>query len=264
MNPIRPRFTLGETGKLDELYFFAIIQTMHKIKRVVIKISGEALGGKKQTGIDIPTVCKICRNIKETYKAGYEVGIVVGGGNFFRGKNIAKSGDERAAGDYIGMLSTVMNSMVLQIELEKIDVPTRVQTAVHMQSLAEPFIRRKAIRHMEKGRVVIFGAGTGLPFHSTDMATVVRALEIGADMILKATQVDGVYSDDPHKNKNARRIASITFRDMRKKNLKVMDLPAVTLAEENSVPIRVFKLFGKYSIADILSSRGEYSEISGN
>jgi len=234
---------------------------MNKFKRVVIKISGEALGGSKHAGIDIPTVSKICRNIKEAHNAGYEVGIVVGGGNFFRGKNIAASGDERAAGDYIGMLATIMNAMVLQIELEKIGVPTRVQTAVHMQSLAEPFIRRKAIRHMEKGRVVIFGAGTGLPFHSTDMATVVRALEIGADLILKATQVDGVYTDDPMKNKNAQRIKSITFKQMRNKNLRVMDLPAVTLAEENGLPIRVFKLFGKYSIKDILSSRGDYSEI---
>lgn len=234
---------------------------MKKINRVLIKISGEALGGNKETGIDIEVVKKISNNLKSAFDSGYQIGVVVGGGNFFRGKNIAAGGDERAAGDYIGMLATVMNAMVLQIELEKIGVPTRVQTAVAMASLAEPFIRRRAIRHMEKGRIVIFAAGTGLPFHSTDMATVVRSLEMGADLILKATQVDGVYDDDPKKNNKAKRIKSISFSDMRKNNLKVMDLPAVTLAEENNMPIRVFKLFGNSSIKDILDSKGNYSEI---
>lgn len=234
---------------------------MKKINRVLIKISGEALGGNKETGIDIEVVKKISQNLKSAFNSGYQIGVVVGGGNFFRGKNIAAGGDERAAGDYIGMLATVMNAMVLQIELEKIGVPTRVQTAVAMASLAEPFIRRRAIRHMEKGRIVIFAAGTGLPFHSTDMATVVRSLEMGADLILKATQVDGVYDDDPKKNNKAKRIKSISFSDMRKNNLKVMDLPAVTLAEENNMPIRVFKLFGNSSIKDILDSKGNYSEI---
>ncbi len=234
---------------------------MKKINRVLIKISGEALGGNKETGIDIDVVKKISQNLKSAFNSGYQIGVVVGGGNFFRGKNIAAGGDERAAGDYIGMLATVMNAMVLQIELEKIGVPTRVQTAVAMASLAEPFIRRRAIRHMEKGRIVIFAAGTGLPFHSTDMATVVRSLEMGADLILKATQVDGVYDDDPKKNSKAKRIKSISFSDMRKNNLKVMDLPAVTLAEENNMPIRVFKLFGESSIKDILDSKGNYSEI---
>lgn len=234
---------------------------MKKINRVLIKISGEALGGNKETGIDIEVVKKISQNLKSAFNSGYQIGVVVGGGNFFRGKNIAAGGDERAAGDYIGMLATVMNAMVLQIELEKIGVPTRVQTAVAMASLAEPFIRRRAIRHMEKGRIVIFAAGTGLPFHSTDMATVVRSLEMGADLILKATQVDGVYDDDPKKNSKAKRIKSISFGDMRKNNLKVMDLPAVTLAEENNMPIRVFKLFGESSIKDILDSKGNYSEI---
>ncbi|MBP6930402.1 MAG: UMP kinase [Acetivibrionales bacterium] len=230
--------------------------------RVVIKLSGEALAGNKETGIDIATINKVNEKISEVVKAGHEVAIVVGGGNFFRGREIAKSGDERAAADYIGMLATTMNALVLQIELEKIAIATRVQTALAIAAVAEPFIRRRAIRHLEKKRVVIFGAGTGNPFNSTDLAAVIRALEIDADMVLKATLVDGIYSSDPNKNKNARKLEKVTFKKIRHENLTVMDMPAVTLAEENNLPIRVFKLFGKSSIVDIINGTGIYSEIS--
>ena len=230
--------------------------------RVVIKLSGEALAGNKETGIDIATINKVNEKISEVVKAGHEVAIVVGGGNFFRGREIAKSGDERAAADYIGMLATTMNALVLQIELEKIAIATRVQTALAIAAVAEPFIRRRAIRHLEKKRVVIFGAGKGKPFNSTDLAAVIRALEIDADMVLKATLVDGIYSSDPNKNKNARKLEKVTFKKIRHENLTVMDMPAVTLAEENNLPIRVFKLFGKSSIVDIINGTGIYSEIS--
>jgi uridylate kinase len=231
-------------------------------KRVVIKVSGEAMSGNKEIGIDLEIVNAIVAKIIVAAKSDHQIGIVVGGGNFFRGREIAKSGDERAAADYIGMLATAMNALVLQIELEKMGVQTRVQTALDMKSVAEPFIRRRAIRHLEKGRVVIFAAGTGLPFNSTDLAAVVRALEINADMVLKATLVDGVYTADPRKDKSALKINKVSFEDVRQKRLKVMDLPAVTLAEENDLPIRVFKLFGKSSLVDVIEGRGDYSEIS--
>lgn len=231
-------------------------------KRVIIKLSGEALAGTKEMGVDIRTVDRVNDQIKQVVRAGHQVGIVVGGGNFFRGREIAAGGDERAAADYIGMLATAMNALVLQIELEKKGVPTRVQTALDIKAVAEPFIRRRAIRHMEKGRVVIFAAGTGMPFNSTDLAAVVRALEVNANMVLKATLVDGVYTNDPNKNKSARKIEKVSFERMRQGRLKVMDLPAVTLAEENKLPIRVFKLFGRNSIVDIVEGRGDFSEIS--
>jgi len=231
-------------------------------KRVVIKLSGEALSGEKETGIDVDVVGKVISKIIEVTKTKHQISIVVGGGNFFRGREIATGGDERAAADYIGMLATAMNALVLQIELEKKGIETRVQTALNIQAVAEPFIRRRAVRHLEKGRVVIFAAGTGLPFNSTDLASVVRALEIDADMVLKATLVDGVYSGDPKKDRSARKLKKVSFEDIRQKHLKVMDLPAVTLAEENHLPIRVFKLFGKSSIVDVIEGTGEFSEIS--
>lgn len=231
-------------------------------KRVVIKLSGEALAGGKETGIDLSVVGKVIGKIIEAAKTKHQISIVVGGGNFFRGREIATGGDERAAADYIGMLATAMNALVLQIELEKKGVETRVQTALNMQAVAEPFIRRRAVRHLEKGRVVIFAAGTGLPFNSTDLASVVRALEIDADMVLKATLVDGVYSGDPNKEKSAKKLNKVSFKEIRQKHLKVMDLPAVTLAEENHLPIRVFKLFGDSSIVDVIEGTGTFSEIS--
>ena len=241
----------------------SLIESMtNASKRVVIKVSGEAMAGDKETGIDLKIVNAIVAKIIDAAKTDHQIGIVVGGGNFFRGREIAKSGDERAAADYIGMLATAMNALVLQIELEKMGVQTRVQTALDMKSVAEPFIRRRAIRHLEKGRVVIFAAGTGLPFNSTDLAAVVRALEINADMVLKATLVDGVYTSDPNKDKTASKIDKVSFEDVRQKRLKVMDLPAVTLAEENDLPIRVFKLFGNSTLVDVIEGRGEYSEIS--
>lgn len=239
------------------------IMSMDKsFKRVVIKVSGEAMSGDKETGIDVDVVSQIVSKIKTASESNHQISVVVGGGNFFRGREIAKSGDERAAADYIGMLATAMNALVLQIELEKVGIQTRVMTALDMKSVAEPFIRRRAIRHLEKGRVVIFAAGTGLPFNSTDLAAVVRALEINADMVLKATLVDGVYTADPKKDTKAIKINKLSFEDVRQKRLKVMDLPAVTLAEENDLPIRVFKLFSNNSLVDIVEGRGDYSEIS--
>jgi len=231
-------------------------------KRIVIKISGEALSGEKEIGIDLGIVEKVNEKIIEAAKAQHQISIVVGGGNFFRGREIASGGDERAAADYIGMLATTMNALVLQIELEKKGIQTRVQTALNMTAVAEPFIRRRAIRHLEKGRVVIFAAGTGLPFSSTDLASIIRALEIDADMVLKATLVDGVYTDDPNTSKTARKLDKVSYQEIRQKRLKVMDLPAVTLAEENHLPIRVFKLFGESSIADVIEGKGIFSEIS--
>lgn len=236
--------------------------TINTMSRVVIKLSGEALAGQKETGIDLDVVGKVVDKIIEVTKTDHQISIVVGGGNFFRGREIAAGGDERAAGDYIGMLATTMNALVLQIELEKKGIETRVQTAINMQAVAEPFIRRRAVHHLEKDRVVIFAAGTGLPFNSTDLASVIRALEIDADMILKATLVDGVYSSDPNKDKSAQKIDKVTFKEVRDKQLKVMDLPAVTLAEENHLPIRIFKLFGDSTIVDVIEGTGTFSEIS--
>jgi len=211
-------------------------------KRIVLKLSGEALQGNLGYGIDPYVANSIAEQIKEVHELGVAIAVVIGAGNIFRGLQGSKAGMDRATADYIGMLATVINSMVLQDALEKLNVHTRVQTAIEIQELAEPYIRRKAMRHFEKGRVVIFGAGTGNPYFTTDTAAALRAIEIGADAILKATKVDGVYDRDPVKDKKAKKFKRLRYIDVLKKGLQVMDATAVTLCMDNHLPIVVFNL----------------------
>ncbi len=215
---------------------------MVKYKRVLLKLSGEALMGDKNFGLDPVVIAQYAEEIKTIADAGVEVAIVIGGGNIYRGMNEAETGIERAHGDYMGMLATVINAMALQAMLEKIGVYTRLQTAIKMEQIAEPYIRRKAMRHLEKHRVVIFGAGTGNPYFTTDTAGVLRAIEIKADVILKGTRVDGIYTADPEKDKTATKYDTISFGEAITKNLKVMDMTAFTLCRENKLPIIVFDM----------------------
>lgn len=223
-----------------------------KYKRILLKLSGEALMGDKGYGIDSSTVRFMASEIKEVAKMGVEVAVVIGGGNIFRGVEASVKGMERASADYMGMLATVINALALQNALEKVGVPTRVQSAIEMRELAEPYIRRRAIRHLEKGRVVIFAAGTGNPYFTTDTAAALRAMEIGAEVILKATKVDGVYSSDPMKDPTARKFSTIGYIDVLKKGLAVMDSTAISLCMDNSLPIVVFNLRGKGNIKKII------------
>jgi uridylate kinase len=215
-----------------------------KYKRVLLKLSGEALIGTERTGdpFNPKIIEQYANEIKEVVALGVEVAIVIGGGNIYRGMNEADSGIERAHGDYMGMLATMINAMAIQAMLEKIGVYTRLQSAINMEQVAEPYIRRKALRHLEKGRVVIFGAGTGNPYFTTDTAGSLRAIEMKADVILKGTRVDGVYDSDPEKNPNAVKFDKISFQDCIAKNLKVMDMTAFTLCMENKLPIIVFDM----------------------
>ncbi|NNC82645.1 MAG: UMP kinase [Flavobacteriales bacterium] len=213
-----------------------------RYKRVLLKLSGEALMGKKGFGIDNERLEAYAKEIKEVYEAGVQLGLVVGGGNIFRGIQAEEGGMERTQGDYMGMLATVINSMALQAALEKLDVKTRLQTAIEMKEIAEPFIRRRAVRHLEKGRVVIFGAGTGNPYFTTDTAASLRAVEIDADVILKGTRVDGIYSSDPEKNPEAVKFERLSFNEVYDKGLNVMDMTAFTLCNENKLPIVVFDM----------------------
>ncbi len=211
-----------------------------KYKRVLLKLSGEAMAGDQHFGINSPYVRKVAAQVKEVADAGVEVAIVVGGGNFWRGRTSEHM--DRSTADYIGMLATVMNAMALQDALEAMDVPTRVQSAIEMREVAEPYVRRKAVRHLEKGRVVIFGAGTGSPFFSTDTAASLRAAEIGAEVILLAKKIDAVYSDDPEKNPNAVRYDRLTHTEVLEQDLKVMDATAAALCRDNGIDIHVFAL----------------------
>lgn len=211
-------------------------------QRVLLKLSGEALMGNLGYGIDPKIVTEIAQEVAEVVANGIQLVIVVGGGNIFRGMKAAAAGMDRATADYIGMIATVMNAMTLQDALERINVPTRVQTAIAMQEVAEPYIRRRAIRHLEKGRVVIFGAGSGNPFFTTDTTAALRAAEIDAEVIFKATKVDGVYDSDPHQNPQARRYQSLTYGYVLTNELKVMDSTAIALCKENNIPIVVFDL----------------------
>ncbi len=213
-----------------------------KYKRILLKLSGESLMGNKSFGLDSTVISQYAQDIKLVVELGVQVAIVIGGGNIYRGMNEAETGIERAQGDYMGMLATVINGMALQAGLEKIGVFTRLQSAIKMEQIAEPYIRRRAIRHLEKGRVVIFGAGTGNPYFTTDTAGSLRAIEIKADVILKGTRVDGIYTADPEKNPDARRFDKISFVDVINKNLKVMDMTAFTLCQENNLPIIVFDM----------------------
>jgi len=213
-----------------------------KYKRILLKLSGEALMGDKQFGIDNNRLAQYSREIKEITDMGVELAIVIGGGNIFRGLQAAEGGMERTQGDYMGMLATVINGMALQSALELIDLKTRLMSAIKMEQVAEPFIRRRAVRHLEKGRIVIFGAGTGNPYFTTDSAAALRAIEIEADVILKGTRVDGIYTADPEKDSSATKYSTITFDEVYQKGLSVMDLTAFTLCNENKLPIIVFDM----------------------
>ncbi len=213
-----------------------------KYKRILLKLSGESLMGDKNFGLDPVVISQYAQEIKQIYDLGVQVAIVIGGGNIYRGMNEAETGIERAQGDYMGMLATVINGMALQSGLEKAGVTTRLQSAIKMEQIAEPYIRRRAMRHLEKGRVVIFGAGTGNPYFTTDTAGSLRAVEIKADVILKGTRVDGIYTADPEKDPTATKYGHITFAECIKQNLKIMDMTAFTLCMENNLPIVVFDM----------------------
>jgi uridylate kinase len=213
-----------------------------KYKRILLKLSGESLMGDKNFGMDSTVISTYAKSIKTITDLGVQVAVVIGGGNIYRGMNEAETGIERAHGDYMGMLATVINGMALQAGLEKVGVFTRLQSAIKMEQIAEPYIRRRAIRHLEKGRVVIFGAGTGNPYFTTDTAGSLRAIEINADVILKGTRVDGIYTADPEKDPTATKYDTITFQECLSKNLRVMDMTAFTLCMENKLPIIVFDM----------------------
>ncbi|MEN9348376.1 MAG: UMP kinase [Flavobacteriales bacterium] len=213
-----------------------------KYKRILLKLSGEALMGDKQFGIDNNRLMQYAQEIKSVFDAGVQVAVVIGGGNIFRGVQAEQGGMERTQGDYMGMLATMINSMALQSALESIDVPTRLQSAIKMEQIAEPFIRRRAVRHLGKGRVVIFGAGTGNPYFTTDTAASLRAIEIEADVLLKGTRVDGIYTADPEKDPSAQKYEKVSFTEVYDKGLNVMDMTAFTLCNENKLPIIVFDM----------------------
>jgi uridylate kinase len=223
-----------------------------KYKRILLKLSGEALAGKSGVGIDTGALADMAEQIKEVRNLGVEVVIVIGGGNIFRGIAGSKAGVERATGDYMGMLATVINALALQDALEKAGVETRVQSAITMHQIAEAFIRRRAVRHLEKARVVIFGGGTGNPYFSTDTAAALRANEIGADVILKATKVDGIYDADPLKNPDAKRYARLSYLEALQKQLKVMDATAFSLCMDNHMPIIVFDIFKEHNLRRVV------------
>ena len=213
-----------------------------KYQRILLKLSGEALMGSQTHGIDPIKIDSYAKEIKKVFDEGVEIAIVIGGGNIFRGVSGASKGMDRVQADYMGMLATVINGLALQSALENNDIPTRLQTAIKIEAIAEPFIKRKATRHLEKGRVVIFGSGTGNPYFTTDSAAVLRAIEINADVILKGTRVDGIYNEDPEKNKEAIKFDTLSFDDVLKKGIKVMDTTAFTLSQENKLPIIVFDM----------------------
>jgi uridylate kinase len=213
-----------------------------KYKRILLKLSGESLMGEKQYGIDSDRVLQYAQDIKAVHDTGLEIAIVIGGGNIFRGLSAEKGGMDRVQADYMGMLATVINSMALQDALEKTGVKTRLMTAIKMEQICEPFIRRRAVRHLEKRRIVIFGAGTGNPYFTTDTAASLRAIEIQADAVLKGTRVDGIYTADPEKDSTATKYENITFQEVYDKNLNVMDMTAFTLCQENKLPIIVFDM----------------------
>jgi uridylate kinase len=234
-----------------------------KYKRVLLKISGEALMGDLEYGLDPNAVTRIARDVQAVQGMGVQVCLVIGGGNIFRGLAGAAAGMERATADYMGMLATVINSLAMQNALERLDVTTRVQSAIPMATVAEPYIRRRAVRHMEKGRVVIFGAGTGNPFFTTDTAAALRASEMGCDLLLKGTKVDGVYDADPIKVPGAKRFDRLTYLEVLTKDLGVMDHAAISLARENAIPILVFSIYKSGAFAKVLSGEGRYTMVSG-
>ncbi len=233
-------------------------------KRVLLKVSGEALMGRREFGLDTETVTAIAADIGDVVALGVQVCLVIGGGNIFRGVQAAAGGMDRAQADYMGMLATVMNALAMQNALEQLGVPTRVQSAIPMSSVCEPYIRRRAERHMEKGRVVIFAAGTGNPFFTTDTAAALRAAEMHCDALLKGTQVDGVYSADPRKVPDAERYDTLTYLEVLSRDLAVMDASAISLARENSVPIIVFNIRAPGAFRALMNGEGHYTTIVEN
>lgn len=233
-----------------------------KYKRVLLKMSGEVLMGEREFGIDPATLDRIARDVKEAVDLGVQVCIVVGAGNIFRGVSGEANGLERVTGDYIGMLGTVMNALALQSTLEKHGVATRVQSAIPMDAVCEPFIRRRALRHMEKGRVVIFAAGSGNPFFTTDTPAALRATEMNCDALVKGTKVNGVYDSDPQKNPDAKRYDTLTYMDVLTRDLKVMDATAISLARENEIPILVFNVRKEGNFANVLQGQGEFTIVT--
>ncbi|MFM7176305.1 MAG: UMP kinase [Bacteroidota bacterium] len=226
-----------------------------KYKRILLKLSGESLMGDKQFGIDSAVLSQYAREIKSLVDKKVQLAIVIGGGNIFRGLQASEDGMDRVQGDYMGMLATVINSMALQSALESLSIQTRLQSAIKMEAICEPFIRRRAVRHLEKGRVVIFGAGTGNPYFTTDTAASLRAIEIEADVILKGTRVDGVYTADPEKDKKAKKFDTISFNEVFERDLKVMDMTAFTLCQENNLPIIVFDMNRRGNLLKLVSGQ---------
>jgi uridylate kinase len=233
-----------------------------RYRRVLLKLSGEALMGDQGHGLDPKIVTRIAAEVKAVHGLGVEICLVIGGGNIFRGLAGAAQGMERATADYMGMLATVINSLAMQSALERQGVVTRVLSAISMQAVCEPYIRRRAIRHMEKGRVVIFAAGTGNPFFTTDTAAALRASEMDCDALLKATKVDGVYSADPHKDSKAERYDRLTYLDVLSRDLEVMDAAAISLARENNIPILVFSIHTDGGFADVVTGQGRFTIIT--
>ena len=233
-----------------------------RYRRVLLKLSGEALMGDQGHGLDPKIVSRLAAEVKSVHALGAEICLVIGGGNIFRGLAGAAQGMERTTADYMGMLATVINSLAMQSALERQQVPTRVLSAISMQAVCEPYIRRRAIRHMEKGRVVIFAAGTGNPFFTTDTAAALRASEMGCNALLKATKVDGVYSADPHKDKTAERFERLSYLDVLSRDLQVMDAAAISLARENRIPILVFSIHTDGGFADVVTGKGRFTIIS--
>jgi uridylate kinase len=230
-------------------------------KRILLKLSGEALMGEDAYGINRKTITDIVAQIKEIVDLGVQVGVVIGGGNIFRGMAPAAAGMDRATADYMGMLATVMNAMALQDAMRNIGLNARVQSALNIEQVAEPYIRGKAIRYLEEGRVVIFGAGTGNPFFTTDTAAALRGMEINAEIVLKATKVDGIYTDDPKKNKDAKRYETVTFDEAISKNLKVMDATALTLCRDQNLPICVFSIFKQDGLKRVIMGENEGTKV---
>ena len=234
-----------------------------KYHRILLKLSGEALMGDQAYGIEPATVGRIADEVKDAAADGYEICLVVGGGNIFRGLSAASDGIDRASADYMGMLATVMNALAIQNALEKKGAETRVQSAIPMSSVCEPYIRRRAMRHMEKGRIVIFAAGTGNPFFTTDTAAALRAAEMSCDVLVKGTQVDGVYSADPKKDPKAKRYKSLSYMDILRQDLKVMDASAITLCRDNKIPIVVFSILDKGGFKKALAGKSKSTTVTG-
>ncbi|MEK9832757.1 MAG: UMP kinase [Alphaproteobacteria bacterium] len=234
-----------------------------EFKRVLLKVSGEVLMGDGEFGLDPKMVGRVAADIAEVQRSGTEICLVVGGGNIFRGVSVAAQGMERASADYMGMLATVMNALALQSALEELDVPNRVLSAIPMSTVCEPYIRRRAVRHMEKGRVVIFAAGTGNPYFTTDTAAALRASEMDCDCLLKGTKVDGVYSADPEKEPDAERFDSLTHFDVLQRDLKVMDTAAISLCRENDIPILVFSIQNAGEVNRVLNGSGRFTIVRG-